>query len=256
MLGLRVNLLAEHGRLPRLVGPACRCSARSCTTRSTRFPALPLRVHRRVHQHDDHRRLSGRRPARGDVRDRAHHGRARRRDRRRPDGDPAAQLDQARGVPVHDGGRARPTTRATTRPRRPRRWSCSATTSCGPSRRAGGTSNDPVQLGIGISTYTEMCGLAPSRVLGRAALRRRRLGARRRADAADRQGRGRHRHVRARQGHETAWSQIVADQLGVAVRRRRGAARRHPVVASRAWTRTAPARSPSAASRCSRRARR
>src|SRR3954451_13772736 len=26
--------------------------------------------------------------------------------------------------------------------------------------------NDPVQLGIGISTFTEMCGLAPSRVLG------------------------------------------------------------------------------------------
>src|SRR5207249_7641468 len=29
-------------------------------------------------------------------------------------------------------------------------------------RRASG---DPVQLGIGISTYTELCGLAPSRVL-------------------------------------------------------------------------------------------
>ena len=27
-------------------------------------------------------------------------------------------------------------------------------------------SNDPVQLGIGVSTFTEMCGLAPSRVLG------------------------------------------------------------------------------------------
>ena len=27
-------------------------------------------------------------------------------------------------------------------------------------------SNDPVQLGIGISTFTEMCGLAPSRILG------------------------------------------------------------------------------------------
>ena len=27
-------------------------------------------------------------------------------------------------------------------------------------------SGDPVQLGIGISTFTEMCGLAPSRVLG------------------------------------------------------------------------------------------
>src|SRR5262249_32267191 len=27
-------------------------------------------------------------------------------------------------------------------------------------------SGDPVQLGIGVSTYTEMCGLAPSRILG------------------------------------------------------------------------------------------
>jgi carbon-monoxide dehydrogenase large subunit len=25
---------------------------------------------------------------------------------------------------------------------------------------------DEVQLGIGVSTYTEMCGLAPSRILG------------------------------------------------------------------------------------------
>ena len=33
------------------------------------------------------------------------------------------------------------------------------------------------------------------------------------------------------QGHETAWSQIVADRLGVAVRGRRGAARRHPDLA-------------------------
>jgi carbon-monoxide dehydrogenase large subunit len=80
------------------------------------------------------------------------------------------------------------------------------------SRRA---SNDPVQLGIGISTYTEMCGLAPSRVLG-----------------SLRYGAGGWEHAAVRvlptgkievvtgasahgQGHETAWSQIVADQLGV-----------------------------------------
>jgi aerobic carbon-monoxide dehydrogenase large subunit len=80
------------------------------------------------------------------------------------------------------------------------------------SRRA---ANDPVQLGIGISTYTEMCGLAPSRVLG-----------------ALRYGAGGWEHAGVRmlptgkvevvtgssahgQGHETAWSQIVADQLGV-----------------------------------------
>jgi aerobic carbon-monoxide dehydrogenase large subunit len=77
-------------------------------------------------------------------------------------------------------------------------------------------SNDPTQLGIGISTYTEMCGLAPSRVLG-----------------ALRYGAGGWEHAAVRvlptgkvevvtgasahgQGHETAWSQIVADQLGVA----------------------------------------
>ena len=70
-------------------------------------------------------------------------------------------------------------------------------------RRAGasaGSRNDPVQLGIGISTFTEMCGLAPSRVLGCADVRRRRLGDCTDPDAADRQGRGRHRHVPARAG--------------------------------------------------------
>jgi aerobic carbon-monoxide dehydrogenase large subunit len=74
---------------------------------------------------------------------------------------------------------------------------------------------DPVRLGIGISTFTEMCGLAPSRVLGSLAY-----------------GAGGWEHASIRmlptgkvevvtgssahgQGHETAWSQIVADQLGV-----------------------------------------
>ena len=76
-------------------------------------------------------------------------------------------------------------------------------------------SGDPVQLGIGISTFTEMCGLAPSRVLGSLAY-----------------GAGGWEHAAVRmlptgkvevvtgssahgQGHETAWSQIVADRLGV-----------------------------------------
>ncbi|MEB3369305.1 xanthine dehydrogenase family protein molybdopterin-binding subunit [Saccharopolyspora mangrovi] len=75
--------------------------------------------------------------------------------------------------------------------------------------------NDPVQLGIGISTFTEMCGLAPSRVLGSLSY-----------------GAGGWEHASIRmlptgkvevvtgssphgQGHETAWSQIVADRLGV-----------------------------------------
>jgi len=74
---------------------------------------------------------------------------------------------------------------------------------------------DAVQLGIGISTYTEMCGLAPSRVLGALSY-----------------GAGGWEHASIRmlpsgkvevvtgssphgQGHETAWSQILADRLGV-----------------------------------------
>jgi carbon-monoxide dehydrogenase large subunit len=76
--------------------------------------------------------------------------------------------------------------------------------------------NDTVQLGLGISTFTEMCGLAPSRVLGSLAY-----------------GAGGWEHASIRmlatgkvevvtgssahgQGHETAFSQIVADRLGVA----------------------------------------
>ncbi len=76
-------------------------------------------------------------------------------------------------------------------------------------------SGDSVQLGIGVSTFTEMCGLAPSRVLG----------------SLD-YGAGGWEHASVRmlptgkvevvtgtsahgQGHETAFSQIVADRLGV-----------------------------------------
>ena len=79
-------------------------------------------------------------------------------------------------------------------------------------RRASG---DPVQLGIGISTFTEMCGLAPSRVLGSLSY-----------------GAGGWEHASVRmlpsgkvevitgtsphgQGHVTSWSQIAADALGV-----------------------------------------
>ena len=79
-------------------------------------------------------------------------------------------------------------------------------------RRASG---DPVQLGIGISTYTEMCGLAPSRVLGslsygaggweHASIRMLPTGKVEVVTGSSAHG----------QGHETAWSQIVADQLGV-----------------------------------------
>jgi carbon-monoxide dehydrogenase large subunit len=76
-------------------------------------------------------------------------------------------------------------------------------------------SNDPVQLGIGVSTFTEMCGLAPSRIL-----------------SALKYVAGGWEHSTVRvlptgtvevvtgtsphgQGHVTAWSQIASDALGV-----------------------------------------
>ncbi len=78
------------------------------------------------------------------------------------------------------------------------------------------TSEDPVQLGIGVSTYTEMCGLAPSRILG--ALRYAAGGWESAAVRVLPTGKvevvtGTSPHG---QGHATAWSQIVADELGVA----------------------------------------
>ena len=75
--------------------------------------------------------------------------------------------------------------------------------------------NDPIQLGIGVSTFTEMCGLAPSRILGSLAYAAggwehasiRMLASGKVEVITGTSGHG--------QGHETAWSQIVADKLGV-----------------------------------------
>jgi carbon-monoxide dehydrogenase large subunit len=72
-----------------------------------------------------------------------------------------------------------------------------------------------IRLGIGVSTFTEMCGLAPSRVLGslryaaggweNASIRMLPTGKVEVVTGSSAHG----------QGHETAWSQIVADELGV-----------------------------------------
>jgi len=76
-------------------------------------------------------------------------------------------------------------------------------------------SDDPVQLGIGVSTFTEMCGLAPSRILGQlnyAAGGWEHADVRVLATGKVEVVTGTSPHG---QGHETAWSQIVADRLGV-----------------------------------------
>jgi carbon-monoxide dehydrogenase large subunit len=76
-------------------------------------------------------------------------------------------------------------------------------------------SGDRVQFGIGISTYTEMCGIAPSRVLG--SLRYAAGGWESATIRVTPTGKvevvtGTSPHG---QGHVTSWSQIAADALGV-----------------------------------------
>ncbi|HET7899537.1 MAG TPA: molybdopterin cofactor-binding domain-containing protein [Candidatus Nanopelagicales bacterium] len=76
---------------------------------------------------------------------------------------------------------------------------------------------DTVQLGIGISTFTEMCGLAPSRTLGalnyvaggweHCTIRALPTGKIELITGTSPHG----------QGHETAWSQIASDIIGVPV---------------------------------------
>ncbi len=78
-------------------------------------------------------------------------------------------------------------------------------------------SEDAKQIGVGFSTYNEMCGLAPSRILGAiryavggwdaATIRFQPLGSVQVVTGTSPHG----------QSHETTWAQIVADQLGVGV---------------------------------------
>ena len=81
-------------------------------------------------------------------------------------------------------------------------------------QRARRERGDTKQIGVGFSTYNEMCGLAPSRILGAiryaaggwesATIRCLPTGTFQVVTGTSPHG----------QGHETAWSQIVADQLG------------------------------------------
>ena len=76
---------------------------------------------------------------------------------------------------------------------------------------------DAKLLGVGFSTYNEMCGLAPSRILGAiryavggwdsATIRVQPLGSVQVVTGTSPHG----------QSHETTWAQIVADQLGVPI---------------------------------------
>jgi carbon-monoxide dehydrogenase large subunit len=84
-------------------------------------------------------------------------------------------------------------------------------------QKARRSAGDPKRLGIGLSTYVEMCGLAPSAILGAirysaggwdtATIRCLPTGTLQVLTGTSPHG----------QGHETAWSQIAAERLGYAI---------------------------------------
>ena len=117
------------------------------------------------------------------------------------------------------------------------------------------SSGDAKQIGVGFSTYNEMCGLAPSRILGAiryavggwdaSTVRFQPLGSVQVVTGTSPHG----------QSHETTFAQIVADQLGVGVD---DVEVIHGDTAPRSsvWTRTEVGRSRSVGSRSATRARR
>ena len=180
-----------------------------------KFPAPTSSTADRPHQQDLGRRLPGRGPARGDVRHRAAHGRARRRGRGRPARDPREELDHPRGVPVHHRGGDDLRLGQLRGGHGQGRASCSATTSCAPSSSAAATAGTR-SSSASASRRSPRCAASPRRASSgslsygaggweSATIRMLPTGKVEVVTGTSPHG----------QGHETAWSQIVADRLGV-----------------------------------------
>ena len=189
-------------------------------------PVLPVRVHQPLHQQGVDRRLPRSGTPGGDVRDRAHHGRPRRRARHGPDRVAPQELDRARGVPVHDRLRAR------VRLGQLRGRDGEGARALRVRRAAGRAEAAPRRGGPRPARHRRLHlhrDVRPGAVAGArlARLRRRWLGVRPGPRAPDRQRRGRHRGEPARPGSRDG---VEPDRRGPArcrVRERRGPPRRH-----------------------------
>ena len=205
----------RDGRVPPARHAGHPASRRVDLLGAVRDPELQRHVHGRLHEHDADRCVPRRRPAGGDVRPRANDGRACARARHGSDRAPAEELHRefphtmASGLTIDSGDY-----HATPRP--PARASLDLD-SIRADQANGERAADAKQIGVGFSTYNEMCGLAPSRILGAiryvaggwdsATVRFQPLGSVQVVTGTSPHG----------QSHETTWAQIVADQLGVDV---------------------------------------
>ena len=208
----RARVTRRDGRLPPARHARDPAARRVDLRGAVRDPELQRRVHGRLHEHDADGRVPRGRAARGDVRDRADDGRARRRARHGQAR--AAPQELHHGVPAHARvgaddrlGRLRRVARQAPRAARPRRApggageaarqrrarssSASAsrrTTRCAGSRRRASSARSATRRAAGSRPRSATCRPARSQVIT-----------------------GTSPHG---QGHETAWAQIVADQLG------------------------------------------
>ena len=220
----------DHRRLRRLQHAADAADPVARGVRDGRLlqdPGRPDRHRRRVHQQVPDRRDPRRRPARGDA-----HGRG----DARPDGGASSGSTRSRSGARTSSPRrtsrrrSRPASSTTPATTRRRSTGCSSTsTSTAFRREQEELRGQGIYRGIGFSTYTEICGLAPSRITGpggvgvqaggweSAMVRVHNTGAVTAYTGSSRHG----------QGHETAFAQIVADRLGVDPADRGGDPRRH-----------------------------
>ena len=155
------------------------------------------------------------------------------------------QLHPEGGLPVRDGRRAWSTTRATTT------GTLARLLEHFDPERSAATTPDGKLRGVGFSTWTEICGLAPSRATGPARLRRPGgadgVGAR--ARARHRRGDRLHRHVAARPGAGDDASRRSSPTSSASTRRPSTSCTATRRRARGASTPTARARWPSAARR-------
>ena len=153
--------------------------------------------------------------ARGIAGDRAHDRPLRGRDRDGSGRGEAQELHLEGRVPAHRPPPARRTTPATTRARSTSRCAPSATTSCAPSRSGAGSRAATIELGIGISSYTEITNPLGEAEFGEVEIT---------ADGGAIVRTGSFSHG---QGHETTFAMIAAERLGLPDREGRRRQGRH-----------------------------
>ena len=223
--GLRVKTYANLGGRLSTIGPGIPTTLYGRVLSGCyKIPNVYAEVTGRLHEHHVRRRLPRRRPARGDLRHRAGDGPVRQRDRDGQGRDPPQELHPARPVPVREPVRARD--RLGRREDLHRFRQLRAGPEQGPRSPSGYDDLAKAKaeaksrgklLGLGLSTYIEVCGVAPSKWIGAVGegwgaamwessnIRVHLTGKTVVTMGTQPQG----------QGHETTYAQVVSHELGI-----------------------------------------